>query len=186
MDDRLIYEILTSPQWITQAGLLPYDPGITSRSRQAVAETLATPCPENVASDSPADLPLNSDALQALFTTLLQPAASANHNRKPKTENRKLFSRGGKLPGKTPCLRNKNKEYQIDMRLEKNSGKIPSAPGRQVGGNGALPLPTSSWLQDLDAGRLDIDTLNAIGAGRPLPDPLAVFQEGGSLTSPGD
>jgi hypothetical protein len=129
---------------------------------------------------------LNPDALQALFTTLLQPAASANQTRKPKTENRKLSSGGGKLPGKTPWQRNKNKEYQKDVRLEKNSGKIPSAPGPQVGGNGALPLPTSSWLQDLDAGRLDIDTLNAIGAGRPLPDPLAVFQEGGALTLTGD
>jgi hypothetical protein len=31
------------------------------------------------------------------------------------------------------------------------------------------------WLKDLDAGHLDIATLSAIGAGRPLPGVLPEF-----------
>ena len=46
LDDTIIYQILASPQWTTQASLLPHDPKIMSMSRQALIGKLAAPCPE--------------------------------------------------------------------------------------------------------------------------------------------
>ena len=54
LDSRLVYEILASPQWATQAGLLPNDPQILAAGRQALAGTFSSPCPETAAAP---DLP---------------------------------------------------------------------------------------------------------------------------------
>ena len=37
LDQRVVYEILASPQWATQAGLLPNDPQVLAVSRQTLA-----------------------------------------------------------------------------------------------------------------------------------------------------
>ena len=47
LDDRVVYEILASPQWATQASLLPHDPDIMSMSRQSLSGALSSPCPDD-------------------------------------------------------------------------------------------------------------------------------------------
>ena len=119
LDDRVIYEILASPQWATQTTLLPQDPRIMSLSRQSLTGALASPCPETA---SPEDPDLN--ALQEVLATLGQPPVT-----QPKPENRLLNSRdkSGKSAGKTPAKKGNNQKYQEDKLWEKISG-IMAAP----------------------------------------------------------
>ena len=106
LDDKVVYGILASPQWSTQASLLPHDPNIMALSRQSLAGTLSSPCPETAppSPDPLADLDLLTENLR----NLTQPAA------KPPTENRlsKRREKGGKLPGKNPFRKDNNEEYQ--------------------------------------------------------------------------
>jgi hypothetical protein len=128
LDDRLVYDILASPQWTSQPSLLPHNPEILSRSRQALSETLSTPCPEGTAPPSFPDSPVNLDldALQTLFPTLVQHPA-----RKPQTDNRKLKTKNhfckreksGKLPGNSECFIDEVEEYRL-VELEKKIAQL--------------------------------------------------------------
>ncbi len=161
LDQEVVYQILASPQWVAQASLLPQDPQVLAASRQALTRALSSPCPDTAAAPpSPAPLgDLDLDALQAIFPTLVQsPDTQAKTgNQKPENENRpfKQREKSGKLPGKTPLAKENIKEDQKDMLPENNSGKDANS--------------TCSWHEELAAGRLDIETLHAIGAGRSLP-----------------
>jgi hypothetical protein len=124
LDDTIIYQILASPQWTTQASLLPHDPEIMSISRQALIGKLAAPCPETTtqptSSESMSDLGgLDLDMLQALFPALAQPATA-----QPKTANRPLQPRekSGKLPGKNQHRNNNSEKNQEDILYEKITG----------------------------------------------------------------
>ena len=80
LDDRVVYEILASPQWSTQASLLPHDPNIIAMSRQSLAGALSSPCPETA---PPSPDPLTDlDLLTENLRNLTQPAAKPP-NRKP-------------------------------------------------------------------------------------------------------
>jgi hypothetical protein len=68
------------------------------------------------------------------------------------------------MPGKTALETKNNKEFKRDTALEKVFAKNPECPG-------------SPLLDALASGRLDIDTLHAIGAGRNLPEPLPMFED---------
>ena len=114
LDDRVIYEILASPGWSTQAGLLPEDPRIMAMGRQYLAETLSSPCPETTAASPSPAFPRNRICTPGhcspawpLPATQPQP-----ENRKLKTKNRhrKGWEKSGKLPGKTTLVDKKNKE----------------------------------------------------------------------------
>ena len=126
LDDTIIYQILASPQWTTQASLLPHDPKIMSMSRQSLAGSLSTPCPETgtqpTSPESMGDLGgLDLDKLQALFPALAQPATA-----QPKTANRPLPPRekSGKLPGKNQPRNNNSEKNQEDRLYEKIAGII--------------------------------------------------------------
>ncbi len=139
LDDRVVYDILASPQWATQASLLPHDPNIMSMSRQSLAGALASSCPETAAAP-PSPNPLEDlDLFKENLLSLAQQAAQPkNGNRKLKTENR-LFqprAKGGKLPGKTPFRKDNNQDFQQDKLWEKIAGMVE------------LPLP----LQNLPLG----------------------------------
>jgi hypothetical protein len=177
LDDRVVYGILTSPQWSTQTGLLPHDPKIMAMSRQSLAGALSSPCSET--SDSapiPSSLsPEDLDLLQAILPALTQKTGQpGNANRKQQTGNRMLkkWEKSGKLPGKTLSCEEIIEEIQRDSRCEKNAGKSsPLCPPAAL--SGQIPAAGSSdWLEEIDAGRLNIATLHAIGAGRQLPEPL--------------
>jgi hypothetical protein len=126
LDDRVIYEILASPQWATQTTLLPQDPRIMSLSRQSLTGALASPCPEtadpSLSPSSPEDLDLN--ALQEVLATLVQSPVT-----QPKPENRLLNGRdkSGKSAGKTLAKKDNNEKYQEDKLWEKITG-IMAAP----------------------------------------------------------
>ncbi len=72
LDDRTVYEILSSPQWATQTSLLPHDPNIMAMSRQSLNGIFSTSCPEQ---DALSEAPFSSDDL-ALMQQLLQVPAS--------------------------------------------------------------------------------------------------------------
>jgi hypothetical protein len=126
LDDTLIYQILASPQWTTQASLLPHDPKIMSMSRQALIGKLDAPCPETetplTSPESMGDLGgLDLDMLQALFPALAQPATV-----QPNIANRPLPQRekSGKLPGKNQPRNNNGEKNQEDRLYEKIAGII--------------------------------------------------------------
>ena len=162
LDDRVIYAILASPEWSTQAGLLPEDPRIMAMSRQHLAEALSSPCPETTAASPSPVSQENLDCIQQLFPDL---ASSTTSTPKPG----KVWEKSGKLPGKTTLDGKKTKQYHKDMPLPKIS-----------------PKDVKTVVEELAGGRLDIATLNAIGAGRRFPEPLAIFQDAGLplLTDP--
>jgi hypothetical protein len=109
MDHRFVYEVLSSPQWATQAGLLPHDPNIMVMSRRAMAESLSTPCPEGLAPTSSGLSPEDLDLMQQVLHGLSAPTT-------PKRE------KGGKLPGKSHAKKRNNEESQEDALFQKIAG----------------------------------------------------------------
>jgi hypothetical protein len=162
-----VHRLLASPQWAEAESLLPTDPRFVADCRQALADNLSLPCPEEPPFVAPEDLDLMQHYLHAL-----NPDAAPI----PSTENCLLKrEKGGKKPKKTVDLNDNHKEYQSDIPGAKNSGKSPRCPGRPPAANPNLfpgtrnPDPeTPAWVRALDEGRLDINTLHAIGAGRPI------------------
>ncbi len=139
LDDRVVYEILASPQWTTQASLLPHDPRILAACHQSLTGELSSPCPETDALPSfPAssgDLDLN--VLQAMFPTLAQPLSS-----QPKTANRKLKTqkkpfqpreKSGKLPEKIPLKIIIAYHIKKLIKMKKLPGKYPNYPSPESG-----------------------------------------------------
>ena len=169
LDSRLIYEILASPQWVTQAGLLPNDPQILAAGRQALAGTFSSPCPETEAApNSPNPLTDLESFTETLLNLAQQVAPLTTASQNLETENHLFRKRekSGKLPGKTSLRKDNNVLNQQDNLINKITEKNSSSsqPG--------------AWLQELDAGRLDINTLHAIGAGRPVPANLDIAKAG--------
>jgi hypothetical protein len=154
LDDRVIYEILASPQWGTQTTLLPQDPRIMSLSRQSLTGALASPCPETD-DTSPEDPDLN--ALQEVLATLVQPPVT-----QPKPENRLLNVRdkSGKSAGKTPAKKDNSQKYQEDTLFEKMSGIMAAPPlsriappetlFRELDKSGSIPtnIPLSEYIHE--------------------------------------
>ena len=160
LDDKMVYQILTSPQWTAQTGFLPADPQILAAGRQSLTGIFSSPCPAGEAlSESPAS-PEDLDTLQAILSTLGQPSdmQPKTANRKLKTENRPFRHRekSGKLPGKSS---RQGKICQLNQ--DNNLNKKFSAKSALSG--------SGNWVEALDAGTLDLNTLHAIGAGRNIP-----------------
>ena len=101
MDDRIVYEIMASPQWSTQAGLLPSDARILSGSRQALTGILSTPCPETAAQPLSSNPLEDLDLLQQAFSGLVSQPAPAPKHPQPRDKS-------GKVPGKTPFRKDNN------------------------------------------------------------------------------
>ncbi len=178
LDDKVVYQILASPQWAAQDSLLPHDPQVLAASRQSLAGTLLSPCPDTAAAPpspvSQEDLDLLQQLLPGLTLTEKNGAGvlpvnscpdPKHTNRKLGTKNRlfKQWEKSGKLPGKASLVKENNKENQADKLKEKNIGKD------------AQSCCAGAWLEEIAAGRLDFDYLNTIGAGRQLPDLVSVI-----------
>ncbi len=106
-DDRVVYQILASPQWTTQASLLPHDPQVLAAGRQALAGALLFPCPDASAQpSSPASLE-DLDLCKENLLSLTQTSWPAQ-NRQPQTGNQKpSFQAAGQrreITGKNPFL----------------------------------------------------------------------------------
>ncbi len=105
LDDKMVYQILNSPQWGTQTGFFPTDPQILAAGRESLSGSILAPCSEHEdpppSSASSDDLDL--DAVQAMLSYLSQPPDMQPENRKLKTENRPSRQRekSGKLAGKS-------------------------------------------------------------------------------------
>jgi hypothetical protein len=128
LDDRVVYEILASPQWAAQDSLLPNDPKLLAVSRQTLAGTLTTPCPETPANPASPD-PLEAQDLITENLLSLAPPTGQPKNPKglfPKRE------KSGKLPGNPFSFDKIYEEYQRILEEEKIAGTNASklAPGR--------------------------------------------------------
>jgi hypothetical protein len=98
LDDRTVFELLSSPQWADQSGLLPHDPNIMALSRQSLNGIFSSPCPDGEAlpesSFSPDDLALMQQVFQGL-------ASSATPDRVCRPPGKKAGNQRQKpLPGK--------------------------------------------------------------------------------------
>ena len=127
LEDRLVYAILTSPQWAAQPeSFLPDDPTIMTACREALAGTLSTPCPaEPPPSPAPAS-PENPDhaALQE-DVSISAPPKSIAENRKPKTENRlpEKWEKSGNSPGNDCYIFDEEEQYRL-VELEKKISQL--------------------------------------------------------------
>ena len=154
LDDKMVHAILTSPQWAASTGLLPNDPQILAAGRQSVSGDLLTPCSDQEpppASSEPAG-ELDLDLLQGMVAALSQPPANQSLTSEFHVPSRE---KSGKLPGNMISKHKKNQLKQKDKHNKKIAQNLP------------LPRP-GSWLEALDAGTLDINSLHAIGAGRNI------------------
>ena len=123
-DDKMVYQILTSPQWGTQTGFLPTDPQILAAGREALSGSILTPCSEHEEppppSASAADLDLA--AVQAMLANLapLPAIPSKTANGKSKTANSlvKKREKGGNFPAYDCYVFDKEEENQM-LELEK-------------------------------------------------------------------
>lgn len=100
-----------------------------------------------------------SDPLESCHSVWNLKTASDCGNGKHNTP----WEKSGKLAGNSAGHKKKsqeNQEYMVNEKIFQKTGA-----SREAG----------KWLKDLDAGRLDIATLSAIGAGRPLPEVLPEF-----------
>ena len=169
-----------------------------------MAASLLASCPEPASDQEPdlglgleasaslADLAdLDPDLLPNLLTNLSQslglPGSAPAPGKREKS---------GKKAKNDPGINRKTKQYQQHSLCGKNAGKLPVAaqltavspavqPGRPClqgqflsptdSSGEKLPGNSNSWIQDLDDGRLDINTLHAIGAGRPVDLDLSKY-----------
>jgi hypothetical protein len=164
LDNRLVYKIITSPQWVTQGSIWPDDPEIMSDQRQVMAEAFTVPCPDADPDPRPAASPEDLAALQELIATLDAPILPA--------ENRPAAPRekSGKLPGKSAGQKKKGQKNQRPILTDKMFQK----DGQTCAKN---------WAADLAEARLEIAALTAIGAGRPAPELLPEFLAAVEATS---
>jgi hypothetical protein len=166
-----VCRLLASPQWTASGSLLPTEPGFLAACHQALADSFFSPCPEPDDEDDslaePADL--TPELLSGLLAGLSQSLGSSGSQPHPAG-----WEKGGKKSGKTAVDGIKKQNNQSVSRETKSFGKNPRPPavsGPQPDAAELLEawdpkLLTPDWVQDLDAGRLDVATLNAIGAGR--------------------
>ncbi len=170
-----VHRLLASPQAIAAHSLLPANPQFLAEARQAAAHRLFSPCPEPGSEDEVlAELAgLDSAPLQTLLAGLLGTAGSGGCPPPPAR-----WEKSGKKAGKAALRKGYSKEFQSDNKFDKSSGPGPRpqagwAPKPEAGRFSFTQnsgLKTQNWIEDLDAGRLSVDLLNAIGAGRH-PDP---------------
>jgi hypothetical protein len=187
LEPDTVYRLLSSPEWADQGSLLPSDPKFFLGSHQALADRLFSSCPEPGSEQDmalgeglgdgapladPADL--NPELLQNLFTALTQSLGLPGCETHPQKREK-----GGKKPKKAFNANNNSKQYQKDILHKENAGKSPrnregchhkpvTANPNLFHGTQNSELETPGWLRAIDEGKLDFDTLHAIGAGRPI------------------
>ena len=109
LDPKVVFGIMASDQWAAQTGLLPHDPNIMALSRQSLAGTLSSPCPETAAPVRISRFPGGPGPDAASAPRPGPATGSPTDNRKPKTENRKpSFQAAGKkreITGKILCIK---------------------------------------------------------------------------------
>jgi hypothetical protein len=115
LDSNLVFEMLSSPQWATQAGLLPAEPNLMSMSRQSLAGLFSSPCPENETRPESPGSPADLDLVQQLLQDLSSPAP-------PAPGGRQQWKKSGKSPGKTPACKGNTEKCQQDTLWQKISG----------------------------------------------------------------
>jgi hypothetical protein len=199
LDPDTVYRLLEAPQSVAQDSLLPTDLKFSAGSRQALADNLFAPCPEPASdqeqaleADAAADLAdLDPELLQNLLANLSQSLDRIEIAPPPGKREK-----SGKKAKKGHGSNANYKKYQQDSRCEKNGEKFsrpdrltampsvvqsgqPCLPNQSLTGivpaDQKSPGNKSSWIKDLDAGRLDINLLHAIGAGRPVDLDLAKY-----------
>ena len=151
LDDMMVYDILTSPEWASKTGLFPNNSQILAAGRQSVSESILTPCSDQdnpAASSAPAG-DLDLDLLQGMITALSRSPAAQSQLLDLDCQSRE---KSGKLPGNTISKSKKNKLKQKNKHNKKSAQNSPlSCQG--------------SWLEALDVGKFDLSSLAALEAG---------------------
>jgi hypothetical protein len=125
LDDGMVYDILTSPQWASQNTLLPHDPNIMAKSRQSLAGTFAAPCPDGPPPAVPSASPQGQqlDALPALLTAPVPPPAK-NKKQKPQSEyDPSKWEKCDDIPGGECYVYDDEEEYRL-REVEKKIAQL--------------------------------------------------------------
>jgi hypothetical protein len=146
LDRVLLYDIMTSPQWLTQSSLLPHDPEIMSRSRQSLVNNFSSPCPDA----EPGAVPLSPSELallQKIYASQTAnqaasgpppappiPCVKPKQGKKKKQKGKAGFSgngkeagKSGKLPGNFDCFDDEDEEYR-NLELAKKIALVDLDP----------------------------------------------------------
>jgi hypothetical protein len=175
-----IQRLLASPQWAESGKLLPTDPQFVAACHQALADSLFSPCPEPGSEDAPlAAGQLDAAALAELadlhpdllpLLAGLSPSPSSPGCGPQPAKREKNRPKSGKLPGKKSSPGKFNKEIQNVTLSEKISPPPSASPWLEPGAT----TGSGNWIEDLDAGRLNADFLNAIAVGRQPLEPCVL------------
>ncbi len=178
LDLDSLYRLLASPQWAEQGALLPTDLQFTAGSRQDLAAGLFSSCPEPASDQEQAleELADLHNLMSAFPASELAPAGQRQKAGKKAKKDRPANADYKQYHRDSLCDQNIAKLLRSEPSPARQpeqpclQGQAPSLLGparRQAPGRGA------SWINDLDAGRLDVNLLHAIGAGRPVDPDLA-------------
>jgi hypothetical protein len=158
LDPRIVYELLSSPQWADQPSLLPPDPGLMSMSRQSLAGGFGSPCPEDDALPASPGSTAELDLMQQLLQGLAAFDGSA-------PEGRQQRAKGGKSPGKTPGRKGNAKECQKDTLWQKISGLVDFSSLTR-------PLSPATPDSNLDAILQELADGGTMPSGKPLSEQI--------------
>jgi hypothetical protein len=142
LDDRLVYDLLTSPQWAAENGFLPHDPQILAAGRRVLAGQFGSECPDTEP----------TPATEFFRADLASPTAP----RAPIAKREK----GGKSPGKTTPANHNTKNNQADKLYDKIAGMNRSC----LSGQAPLGPPKSKF----EAALRELDKLGPIPNDIPL------------------
>jgi hypothetical protein len=152
LDDRLVFDLLTSPQWTAENGFLPHDSQILAAGRGALAGEFTAACPDTEPPPStdfsPADLDLVQHLLSDLASPTVPPAPIAKREK------------SGKLPGKITAKNHNKQKKQADKLNNKFAGMNWSC----LSGQAPLGPPKSKF----EAALREIDELGPIPTDIPL------------------
>ena len=184
-----VQRLLSSPEWSHQEGLLPTDLKFFVGSRLALAHNLSSSCPEP-GSDQDGGCgggPGGSGCPgpSELGSTPLSPHGNVSSLGEPESDSHPpKREKSGKKAEKAPLKQIITNNIKKIPCVKKIPGKFPPAVKITDGPRPAPPSlkghnvtllsgpkaseSTSSWIQALDEGSLDVNLLHAIGAGRPV------------------
>ena len=152
-----IHRLLVSPQWAGPS-LLPTDPQFVAACRQALADSIFAPCPETVPVTNPAEpAALRPEPRPDLPDGLCQPESACDCGQHPAGQPHRSKNTGENLPDKN--IPGNRQLMHNSRNLRKKAPAGPSKPETSV-------CTSGQWIDDLDAGRLSLDFLNAVGTGR--------------------
>lgn len=161
LEDQMVYDILTSPQFVTDNTLLPHDVNLMAKSRQSLADIFTAPCPEGPPSALPITSPDNAKLTAVQATRAKLPAKVLNGTGK-KADDSSIWGEDKNIPGNECYIYDDEEEYRLQeterivdhLDLDAISrGLPPGVANERVGAIidlifDSIPIPTDKPLSE--------------------------------------